>query len=247
MSKSNQYLREYNKELKRLRQAVKRAEQKGYVVPENIIPPRPKNITAGSVRKLAKITPQKIREKSNKSQFEKTGVSLKTKENKQAIKKEQAKLITQTKKDKEQRKKIDKKAKESLKKLQENEEYRKVFSMGEIVYRKILDLCEKYSIDNPNGANLVRGLLQDEISQYGKKSVMYALSIIADEEILSAVEYCLHYHSNSPQSNTALYEISMLIEGSINSQTRDKMDKAIENDENWESIDESEWSDFFEQ
>lgn len=238
MSKSNQYLKEYNKEVRRLKQAIRRAEKQGYTVPQNIIPQKPKNITAGTIRKLAKITPEKIREKSTSDVI--LAKPSKAKEHKQAIKKEQAKLNVQAKKEKEQRKKINKKAKESLKKLQENEEYRKEFSLGEILYRKILDLCDKYAIDNPKGAQLIRGILQDEINTYGKDTVMRSLAQVADEEILSTVEYCLHYPPNSPQSNTALYEIMMLIEGNINPESRTKMDKALETDENWEDIEELE-------
>ena len=221
-NKSSKYLQEYNKEVRRLKQAIKRAEKQGYIVPESIIPQRPKTITQGSVRRLSKITPEKIRQKSD---FQALGA------------------VTDKSKDKEQRKKIDKKAKESLKKLQENEEFRKEFSIGEILYRKILDLCDKYSIDNPKGVQLIRGIFQDEISTYGKDTVMLALSNIADEEILSVVEYSFHYGVNSPQSNNSLYEISMLIEGNINSETRAKMDNAIEQDEIWEELPESEWSD----
>ena len=221
-NKSSKYLKEYNKEIRRLKQAIRRAEKQGYIVPESIIPQRPKTITQGSIRRLAKITPEKIRQKSDFQALQ---------------------AVTDKSKDKEQRKKINKKSKESLKKIQENEEFRKEFSIGEILYRKILDLCDKYSIDNPKGAQLIRGILHDEISTYGKDKVMLALANIADEEILSVVEYSFHYGINSPQSNNALYEITMLIEGSINPETRAKMDKAIEEGENWEDISEPEWSD----
>ena len=171
-NKSSKYLKEYNKEVRRLKQAIKRAEKQGYIVPESIIPQRPKTITQGSVRRLSKITPEKIRQKSDFQALE---------------------AVTDKSKDKEQRKKINKKSKESLKKLQENEEFREEFSIGEILYRKILDLCDKYSIDNPKGAQLIRGILHDEISTYGKDKVMFALANIADEEILSVVEYSFHY------------------------------------------------------
>ena len=236
-NKSSKYLKEYNKEVRRLKQAIKRAEKQGYIVPESIIPQKPKTITQGSIRRLAKITPEKIRQKSDFQALE--AVTGKSKELKQTIKKESAKAL-QLKKDKEQRKKINKKSKESLKKLRENEEFRKEFSMGEILYRKILDLCDKYSIDNPKGVQLIRGILQDEINTYGKDTVMFALANIADEEILSVVEYSFHYGVNSPQSNNALYEITMMIEGNINPETRVKMDNAIEQDNTWEELPETE-------
>lgn len=239
-NKSSKYLKEYNKEVRRLKQAIRRAEKQGYIVPESIIPQRPKTITQGSIRRLAKITPEKIRQKSESYVLEAN--PSKSKERKQSIKKESSKAL-QVKKEKEQREKINKKVKESLKKIQVSEKIREEFSMGEILYRKILDLCDKYSIDNPKGVQLIKGIIQDEINTYGKDTVMRAFAYIVDEEILATVEYCLHYPPNSPQSNNALYEITMLIEGSINPETRAKMDNAIEQDETWEELPESEWSD----
>lgn len=227
---TNKYLAEYNREVRRLKQAIRRAEKKGYTVPSNIIPPKPQKITAGSVRRLAKITPEKIRQKSA------SDVIL--------AKPTKAKLNAQLKKDKEQRKKITQKTQESLKKIQENEDYREKFSKGEIVYRKILDLLEKYAIENPKAVQVIKGILNDEISQFGKGAVMESLAQ-NEEDILETVEYAMHYPINSPQSNNALYEITMLIEGDINLDTLVKLNKAIEEDENWEDIDESEWGDLF--
>lgn len=54
----------YNKELRRIKQFIKRAEKRGYIIPENIIPKRPKRITSRSVESLRKINPEKIYKKS---------------------------------------------------------------------------------------------------------------------------------------------------------------------------------------
>lgn len=54
----------YNKELRRIKQFINRAEKRGYLIPENIIPKRPKRITSRSVESLRKINPEKIYKKS---------------------------------------------------------------------------------------------------------------------------------------------------------------------------------------
>lgn len=54
----------YNKELKRIKQIIKRAEKKGFIFDEEIIPPKPKKLTQGSVNRLRSITPEKIYGKS---------------------------------------------------------------------------------------------------------------------------------------------------------------------------------------
>lgn len=61
---------EYRKQIKRLNQAIRRAEKRGYLVPENIIPAKPKRITKKAVEKLKKITPNDIYKKSDKVDIE---------------------------------------------------------------------------------------------------------------------------------------------------------------------------------
>ena len=55
---------EYNKQLKRVKSFTRRAEKKGFVFSENVIPSRPKRITQASVRKLKKLTPNKLYQKA---------------------------------------------------------------------------------------------------------------------------------------------------------------------------------------
>lgn len=54
----------YNKQIKRIRQFVRRAEQRGYVFSETIIPQKPKKITQASVRRLQSITPARMYKKA---------------------------------------------------------------------------------------------------------------------------------------------------------------------------------------
>lgn len=61
---------DYKKQVKRLKQAVRRAEKRGYIVPENVIPKQPKRITKKSVERLKKITTKEIYSKSEKLDFE---------------------------------------------------------------------------------------------------------------------------------------------------------------------------------
>lgn len=78
---------EYAKQRKRLKQAIRRAEKQGYIFPEDILPKKPKRITKASVRRLAKITPELIRQKG-KFLIEETGEIIPVKGNKAVIKQE---------------------------------------------------------------------------------------------------------------------------------------------------------------
>ena len=56
--------KEYNKELKRIKQFIRRATKRGYIFEENAIPQKPQRITSSSVNKLKKITPTTLYEKA---------------------------------------------------------------------------------------------------------------------------------------------------------------------------------------
>lgn len=61
---------DYKKQVKRIKQAIRRAEKRGYIVPDNIIPKQTKKITRKSVERLKKITTNDIYAKSEKLDLE---------------------------------------------------------------------------------------------------------------------------------------------------------------------------------
>lgn len=56
--------RAYSKQVRRIKQFISRAEKRGFHFNENALPKRPNRITQASVRKLAKLTPDKLYEKA---------------------------------------------------------------------------------------------------------------------------------------------------------------------------------------
>lgn len=50
----------YAKELNRIKQAVRRAEKRGYMFEDNVVPQTPKRITKKSIQALKEITPNKL-------------------------------------------------------------------------------------------------------------------------------------------------------------------------------------------
>ena len=56
--------RAYSKQVKRIKQFIRRAEKRGYQFSENLLPQKPKRVTQASVRKLAKLTPEKLYQKA---------------------------------------------------------------------------------------------------------------------------------------------------------------------------------------
>lgn len=56
--------RDYSKQVKRIKQFIRRAEKRGYRFSEDVLPQKPKRVTQASVRKLAKLTPEKLYQKA---------------------------------------------------------------------------------------------------------------------------------------------------------------------------------------
>ena len=56
--------RAYAKQVKRIKQFIRRAEKRGYQFSEDVLPQKPKRVTQASVRKLAKLTPEKLYQKA---------------------------------------------------------------------------------------------------------------------------------------------------------------------------------------
>lgn len=56
--------KEYQKERRRLLQAVRRGEAKGFIYPEDIVPPLPKHVTKRELTKIKSITPTKLYKKA---------------------------------------------------------------------------------------------------------------------------------------------------------------------------------------
>ena len=68
--KPTQLQLDYRKQVKRLKQAIRRAENRGYIMPDDIIPEQPKRITRKTVERLKKITTNDIYAKAEKLDFE---------------------------------------------------------------------------------------------------------------------------------------------------------------------------------
>lgn len=63
-SKKTPNQRAYAKQVKRIKQFIRRAEKRGYQFSENVLPQQPKRITQASIRKLARLTPEKLYKKA---------------------------------------------------------------------------------------------------------------------------------------------------------------------------------------
>lgn len=94
---TSETLKAYNKERARISRQIKRMEQRGYLLPENVLPPKPKRITKSSVARLAKIKTPDLYTKSRYIDQE-TGEILKGTAGQKLERSNSAKRAAQTRK-----------------------------------------------------------------------------------------------------------------------------------------------------
>ena len=174
--------KEYSKQRRRLKQAISRSEKQGYIFPENIIPDKPKRITKASVRRLAKITPESLRQKGE-FLFEDTGEIIPVKGNKSVIKQE----ITRKRKE----------YKEYLQQIeQEEQEYLPSFSLNVIQRFKSNILGFPPAI-----SDMVISLINTIINEQGEDDVAIALENMPEQ-------FHEYLHRHAYDSGTAISEFA---------------------------------------
>lgn len=203
--KLTQTQKEYRKQRRRVQQAVKRLEKIGYIFDENVVPKMPKKITKASVQRLAKITPEKLRQKSEYIIGEKV---VKYKTHKKEIKQEI------------------KRVRESLKQEQEspvidyipNISY--IDNFRETVINTLPDSREFYHGRNNDKIfkdfsgykNIIISLLDDSIAENGEQYVERMLLEHADR--LSDYIEAIQYDSDENRVEHDLISVANIIKGS---------------------------------
>lgn len=77
----------YQKERRRLLQAVRRAEKQGYIFPEDVVPELPKRVTKKRLENIQKIKPKQLYEKAE-FVYKETGETVPAEQRKQEVKQE---------------------------------------------------------------------------------------------------------------------------------------------------------------
>ena len=168
-SKPNKYVTEYRKERSRIQRFIKRAEKRGYVFEDNIIPDIPKNITAGSIRRLQKLTPKELYNRARKLDYE-TGEAVPGQVGRDIERSQAAKKATQTRKSIQQNIKIP-----SIKEERQatQEEYRKVPSEADILVNNWYVTLE--GLQKAPYYRALKAWMDRAVAQYGREAVAQML------------------------------------------------------------------------
>lgn len=226
-TKKSQLLKEYNKERNRIKRFIRNAEKRGYVFEPNLIPPKPKTITSGSIRRLSKIRPAQLYNKAYAISAV-TGQPITVEQKKREIREAATRKAWETRRRK--------KDQEDYNRIKSNKEWQQTFHASKLVWDKVQSMIANVGVQQSQSADLLNNLLNSEIEKYGVDSVMYSIAQ-ASEDFLSTCEVIIKYHPSSAVSRTAVQHLYTLISGNIPSDAEQaEIDEALANDENWEEI-----------
>lgn len=226
-TKQSQLLKDYNKERNRIKRFIRNAEKRGYVFEPNLIPPKPKKITSGSVRRLAKIKPSQLYSKAYAISVV-TGQPITVEQRKREIRQEASRKAWETRRRK--------KDKEDYVRIKLDKEWQQMFHTSKLVWNKVQSLISNVGVQQSQSADLLNNLLNSQIQQYGADSVLYSIAQ-ASEDFLSTCETIIKYHPSSAVSRTAVQHLYTLISGNLPSEAdQTEIDKALANDETWDEI-----------
>lgn len=226
-TKKSQLLKEYNKERNRIKRFIRNAEKRGYVFEPNLIPPKPKTITSGSIRRLSKIRPAQLYNKAYAISAV-TGQPITVEQRKREIREEATRKAWETRKRK--------KDQADYNRIKTNREWQETFHASKLVWNKVQSMIANVGVQQSVSAELLNNLLNSEIEKYGADSVMYSIAQ-ASEDFLSTCEAIIKYHPSTAVSRTAVQHLYTLISGNLPSDAEQaEIDKALANDETWEEI-----------
>lgn len=226
-TKKSQLLKEYNKERNRIKRFIINAEKRGYVFEPNLIPPKPKTITSGSVRRLSKIRPAQLYNKAYAISAV-TGQPITVEQRKREIREEAARKAWETRRRK--------KDQADYNRIKSNKEWQQTFHTSKIVWDKVQSMIANVGVQQSQSADLLNNLLNSEIEKYGADSVLYSIAQ-ASEDFLATCEVIIKYHPSSAVSRTAVQHLYTIISGNIPSDAEQaEIDKALADDETWDEI-----------
>lgn len=226
-TKKSQLLKEYNKERNRIKRFIRNAEKRGYVFEPNLIPPKPKTITSGSVRRLSKIRPAQLYNKAYAISAV-TGQPITVEQRKREIREEASRKAWETRRRK--------KDQEDYNRIKSNREWQQTFHTSKLVWDKIQSLIANVGVQQSQSADLLNNVLNSEIKKYGADTVLYSIAQ-ASEDFLATCEVIIRYHPSSAVSRTAVEHLYTLISGNLPSDAEQaEIDKALASDETWEEI-----------
>lgn len=234
MKITGKYAVEYRKQRRRIQSFVRKAEKRGYIFSENIIPAIPKKITAASIRRLENITPEKLYKKAAYVSELTYGEIVKAKTGRELEKKKSQQRRKETIRRKKEEKKRKKQPKKPVKPLDFGDNVSRETldsnSYAQVVILNYLSALEKYV--RAEGYVILRRVIDDEIEKNGVNKVAKMITTMTNEN--GMVDGFVMYN----ETVLTNYIAKMLKYIPIDEETRTELYNALDNGEDFNTYEE---------
>lgn len=190
----------YQKERKRLLQAVRRAKKQGYIFPEDIVPELPKRVTKKRLEKIQKINPKQLCKKAV-FVYEETGEIVPAEQRKQEVKQEAIRKAKETRK---------RKKKTSTPYVPT---YYPTISIIDTIRDRISELTRdgKPPIPIENRKNELLAIFDDTVTLFSDNITEYEQYLEAYESEIAELLNVISYDSNAEQISATFVALGRIL------------------------------------
>lgn len=189
----------YQKERRRLLQAVRRAEKQGYIFPEDIVPELPKRVTKKRLENIQKIKPKELYKKAE-FVYQETGEIVPAEKRKQEVKQEAIKA-------KETRKRKKKTSTPSV------PTYYPTITIIDTIRDRLSELTREAKPPVPieNRKNELLAIFEDNVTQYDDNIAEYEHYLEAHESEIADLLNVISYDSNAEQVSASFVALGRIL------------------------------------
>ena len=190
----------YQKERRRLLQAVRRAEKQGYIFPEDVVPELPKRVTKKQLENIQKIKPKQLYKKAE-FVYQETGEIVPAEQRKQEVKQEATIKAKETRK---------RKKKTSTPYIPT---YYPTISIIDTIRDRLSELTReaKPPIPIENRKNELIAIFEDNVTLYGDNIEDYEHYLEAHESEIAELLNVISYDSDAEKVSASFVSLGRLL------------------------------------
>ena len=190
----------YQKERRRLLQAVSRAEKQGYIFPEDVVPELPERVTKKQLENIQKIKPKQLYKKAE-FVYQETGEIVPAEQRKQEVKQE---AIIKAKETRKRKKKISTPSVPT---------YYPTISIIDTIRDRLSELTReaKPPIPIENRKNELLAIFEDNVTLYGDNISEYEHYLEAHESEIAELLNVISYDSDAEKVSASFVALGRLL------------------------------------
>lgn len=190
----------YQKERRRLLQAIRRGEKQGYIFPENLVPELPKRVTKTALKRIKNTKPKDLY-KTAEYLHQDTGEIVPAEQRKQEVKQEAIRKAKETRK---RNKKIS---------VPSVPIYYPTISIIDTIRDRITELTReaKPPIPIENRKNELLAIFEDNVTLYGDNITEYEHYLEVHESEIGELLNVISYDSNAEQISASFVALGRLL------------------------------------